>query len=258
MRLSWSLADVATAFPLGIVTRQHDRQHSATSSTLLALVPSTRFTKTTTLPTMRPRFTTSSSSSTTARYMVFDFFKQRTQEGLQQLNNLASASYQGQLTQGLQNAIEYTQQTNAKFYSGLASSRTQLLQNLNKLFDSMGLAGMIHLSGMNQMDEWLEQFQNVLLQADLGMSTSEDILQEVKSFLVSSQEDPQGNKASLSSSSSSSSSSSLTQDDLLTILRGKLVESLDTGHDSRRITFSEDSQQIPTVLFIMGANGMGK
>lgn len=202
-------------------------------------------------PSLVPRSPIPPASSSTARFMVFDFFKQRTQEGIQQLNNLASASYQGQLSKGLQNVLEYTQQTNAKFYDGLSSSRTQLLSNLDRLFGSMGLA--LNLSGINQMDEWLENLLNVLLQADLGMSTSEDIIQEVKSFLVLQEESESSGK----SSSSSSSSTTLTQDDLLSILRGKLVEALETGQ-SRRITFSEDSQKLPTVLFIMGANGMGK
>lgn len=83
----------------------------------------------------------------------------------------------------------------------------------------------------------LDELQDILLQADLGTRTAEDIVNEVRSLRESS-------------------TSRLSGDDLKSILRGKILEALDTERSSA-ITFSTRAG-IPTVLFIMGANGMGK
>ena len=157
--------------------------------------------------------------------MVFDFFKQRTKEGIDQLSNIADAAQKGQLVGALTYAAVYTEQRNQAFANGLAKSRNRLLENLEAL--STGVSP----------EEQMEDFLDILLQADLGVTTSEDIVNEVKSL----RED---------------SLTRLSKNDLKSIMRGKLIEALDTGK-SGAIQFSNDPAQ-PTVLFVMGSNGMGK
>jgi len=156
--------------------------------------------------------------------MVFDFFRDRSKEGFDQLNNLAQANYKGQIGKGLIDAATYTAQTNKAFASGLAKSRARLLQNLESL-----------LTGVSP-EEWLEELEDVLLQADLGTSTTEDIIAEVESLR-------------------DDSTQVLSRDDLMSILRGKLIEAFNYDEQqqlSSAIQFSAD-ESIPTVLFIMGA-----
>ena len=157
--------------------------------------------------------------STSSLNMVFDFFKKRSGEGMQQLSNLADAASKGELGKGLKDVAAYTAETNAAFASGLSLSRARLLQDLELLFTGSS-------------DDLLEELSDVLLQADLGTKTSDEIVEETKTLMERG----------------------LNRQDLMSILRGKLVEALEV--DNRAITFSSDS--LPTVLFIMGANGMGK
>jgi len=174
--------------------------------------------------------------TSTALFMVFDFFRERSKEGLDQLQNLSNAAARGQLTRGLQEAAVYTQQTNQAFAVGLAKSRNRFLADIEALWTGVS------------SEDILEELQDILLQADLGIATADDIVQEVRSL----RED---------------SSSRLSKEDLKSIMRGKLIEALNVG-PSRAIRFelpasetvdeSTKSPHIPTVLFIMGANGMGK
>jgi fused signal recognition particle receptor len=167
--------------------------------------------------------------------MVFDFFRQRSKEGLDQLSNLSEAAKRGQLGQGLADAAAYTQQTNRAFAEALAKSRNRLLQDIETL-----------LTGVSPEDV-LEELQYILLQADLGAQTAEDIVAEVKELRQKQQD--------------SSSSNVLSREDLKSIMRGKLIEALETGKP-REIQFQRRDEpapfHIPTVLFIMGANGQGK
>lgn len=157
-------------------------------------------------------------TTTTELAMVFDFFKQRTQEGIDQLGNLADAAKKGELNRGLARAASYTTQTNKAFADGLAKSRNRLLMNMESL-----------LTGVSP-EEQMEELQDILLQADLGMTTAEDIVEEVKSL----RED---------------SLKPISRNDLKSIMRGKIIEALETGKP-RAIRFSDDSS-LPTVLFVM-------
>jgi len=168
--------------------------------------------------------TTAPSSSSTQLSMVFDFFKQKSTEGLSQLNRLADASYKRELGKGLSDVAAYTKASNMAFASGLARSRVQLLQNLETLFTGVS------------PEEVLEELQDILLQADLGLALAEEVVEEVKTLRQDA-------------------TVMLSQDDLRSILRGKLIEALDTGAPGA-IQFST-SEDMPTVLFVMGANGMG-
>jgi len=167
------------------------------------------------------QFTTTSS---TQRHMVFDFFKKKSAEGVDQLNKLADASFKGELGKGLKDAAEYTKASNAAFASGLAKSRRKLLESMDTLFTGVST------------EDFLEDLQDILLQADLGIAVAEDVVAEVQTL----RED---------------STTLLKKDDLRSILRGKLIETFETGSSSA-IQFSS-TPDIPTVLFIMGANGMG-
>jgi len=153
--------------------------------------------------------------------MVFDFFKERTQEGFDQLNNLADSAYKGQLGRGLNEAAVYAQQANKAFVDGLAKSRNRLLQNLETLFTGI------------DPEELLEELEDILLQSDLGAATASEIVAEVESL-----RDASGGGV-------------MSKDDLMSVLRGKLVETLNT-QESGAIRFSTTPGK-PTVLFIMGA-----
>jgi fused signal recognition particle receptor len=169
--------------------------------------------------------TPSSLASKTQLNMVFDFFKDRTKEGIDQLNNLAKSASQGQLGKGLADVASYTNERNKAFAEGLSKSRNRFLDRLEFLFTGI------------DPEEMMQELEDVLLQADLGIATAEDIVQEVQSLRESSRQ-------------------RLSREDLMSIMRGKILEALET-EQSRMIQFSQDPN-LPTVLFILGANGMGK
>jgi len=178
-------------------------------------------------------------TSTTELHMVFDFFQKRTAEGVEQIQKLSESIAAGELSKGLTDAAAYTSQTNAAFADGLARSRNRLL------YDLEGWNGDI-----------LEELMDVLLRADIGMDISESVIEEVRTLREGSTE-------------------IIGKGEVRGILRGKLLESLDAagphtanstddgtagGEDEfnqAAIRFSED-ESIPTVIFVMGANGMGK
>ena len=167
---------------------------------------------------------TTSSSSSTQLHMVFDFFKQKSTEGMVQLGNLADATKKGELGKGLKDVAQYTKSSNAAFATGLAKSRVQLMENMETLFTGVS------------SEDFLEDLQDILLQADLGVAVAEELVQEVRALRLDS-------------------TKMLKKDDLRSILRGKLIEILDT-ESSGAIQFST-KPDVPTVLFVMGANGMG-
>jgi fused signal recognition particle receptor len=204
-------------------------------------------------------------TTTTELSMVFDFFKQRSEEGIEQLSKLTDAASKGNLGKGLADAAEYTQVSNEAFADGLAKSRNRFLNNLDGLFGA---------SKADTLEELLEDLQDVLLQADLGVSTSEEIVNEVRylSENKSNTDKESGKKPEL-----------LSREDLMSVMRGVLLETLDfesnndesEGDDEATTTeppslslnsitgasairFASKESKIPTVLFVMGANGMGK
>ncbi|KAL7442432.1 hypothetical protein ACHAXM_008534 [Skeletonema potamos] len=147
--------------------------------------------------------------------------------------------------------------------NGLAKSRNQLLYNLE---DSLASDSK---NGMNLMD----QLEDTLLQADLGMATTDDVLEEAR-YLRSESTEIFG------------------RDEIKALLRGKLLEALgasakgsseyqrvqkragkevvvdddaDDNSNSFALKFATEGDPKPisakkqlTVHFIMGANGMGK
>jgi fused signal recognition particle receptor len=177
-----------------------------------------------------------SSKTTTTLHMVFDFFKKAQTEATEQMSAIAN---------------------------GLAKSRNQLLYNLE---DSLASDSK---NGMNLMD----QLEDTLLQADLGMATTDDVLEEAR-YLRSESTEIFG------------------RDEIKALLRGKLLEALgasakgsseyqrvqkragkevvvdddaDDNSNSFALKFATEGDPKPisakkqlTVHFIMGANGMGK
>lgn len=180
-------------------------------------------------------FLSKTSQMTSTQLGVFDFFKKRAEEGVDQLKNLSSKTAEGKFMEGLSDAAVYTSTTNQAFADGLAKSRNQLLYNLDDLLNGGG--------------DIIEELEDILLQADLGTKTSMDVMDEVRSLRTDSTQ-------------------IFSRDDLRSILRGKLIEVLqaagrseesedDEGFNPQAIQFSTDDK-LPTVLFVMGANGMGK
>ncbi len=176
---------------------------------------------------LRPTFTASASST---QLHVFDFFKKRAEEGVDQLKNLSEKTAKGKLIEGLTDVASYTSVTNAAFADGLAKSRNQLLYNLDDLFNGGG--------------DIIEELEDILLQADLGTKTSMDVMEEVRSLRLDSTQ-------------------IFSRDDLRSVLRGKLIEALqvrpeDANDDFNPQAINFSPGDLPTVLFVMGANGMGK
>lgn len=183
--------------------------------------------------TSKPAFKISSPSTTTQLH-VFDFFQKRAKEGVDQLKNISEKTSKGKFMEGLADAAGYTAATNKAFADGLAKSRNQFLYNLDDMFNGGG--------------DFIEELEDILLQADLGTKTAMDVMEEVRSLRLDSTQ-------------------IFSRDDLRSVLRGKLIEALEVkargrdadveGFNPQAIRFSKD-ENIPTVLFVMGANGMGK
>ena len=215
----------------------------------------------TTKPTSSTTTTTTTTTTSTTQLYVFDFFKERATEGISQLQNLSTKTSQGKLIEGLTDVATYTTTTNTNFAIGLTKSRNQLLYNIENIINGGG--------------DIIEELEDILLQADLGMKTSIDVMEEVKSLRLDSTD-------------------IFSRDDLRSVLRGKLIEALqpnaiivnddttngtdgdidgvddidDGTHDGTNdgtnvynpaaIRFASPTENNPTILFIMGANGMGK
>ena len=238
------------------------------SSTTLPLLPASSCSRT-------PARARTRTPTTTELGMVFNFFKERSSEGLDQLTKLTEAASQGKIRQGLADAASYTQQTNEAFAIGLAKSRNRFATNLDSLFSTSSS------KNAETVEELLEELQDVLLQADLGVATSEDIVNEVKSLSLDQQQQQQQKEGNKSGAVSSSKVELISREDLMSIMRGVLIETLDfekpnelegqeekdepsttpggvEGLGGSAIRFAAKEDPIPTVLFVMGANGMGK
>ena len=115
---------------------------------------------------------------------IFDFFKDRTEEGLAQVQNIASKTLEGKLGEALLESAEYIKLRNKidaenlkKLTSGLAKSRELLLGGISSAFDS---------KLDRSLDERLAQLEDVLLQADIGASISALIIRDLKQYAKSS------------------------------------------------------------------------
>lgn len=170
--------------------------------------------------------------------MVFDFLRKRTEEGIAQVQNIASKAVEGKLGEALLESAQYIQtrqridaENLRRLTDGLARSRDRLLSGIEGAVDEKS----------DSIDSQLEKLEDALLQADIGSKTTTQILQDLRAYAVRE---------------------GLTKDDVLPILRQRLIEALtpekDTGNINFQIATSADGIKIPTVFFIIGANGMGK
>ena len=166
--------------------------------------------------------------------MVFDFLKKRSEEGFKQVQNIATKTLEGKLGEALLETSDYVRQRNRidaenlrRLTDGLAKSRDRLLSGISGAFSDES----------SSLDARLANIEDVLLQADIGASTTATILGDLKSYA-------QTNK--------------LQVDDILPVLRARLVEALTPPGIERGIRFSSPEKKEPTVIFVIGANGMGK
>jgi len=113
----------------------------------------------------------------------------------------------------------------AKFADGLAKSRDALAADLAAVF--AGATG-------GDLDATLEGLEDALLAADIGVATTDDVLADVR-------------RAALRSGASSAR-------DVAAILRGRMREVL-VGGGGAALARAESG---PTVVLVIGANGMGK
>ena len=224
-----------TIISMMVITSTSSFQSSSTSTTHLLLQHS-RIRNNNMNVNPADRISSSTTTTTTTSLnMVFDFFKKAQTEATEQMEAIAT---------------------------GLAKSRNQLLYNLE---DSLASDSK---NGMNLMD----QLEDTLLQADLGMATTDDVLEEAR-YLRSESTEIFG------------------RDEIKALLRGKLLEALgasasgslayqrvqqragkgvtndddegETNSFALKFASQEDDKPINakkqlTVHFIMGANGMGK
>ena len=116
-------------------------------------------------------------TSCTSLYMVFDFFKKASTDATEQMNAIAT---------------------------GLAKSRNQFLYSLEDSLASLSSGG---LDGGGNL---LDNLEDTLLQADLGLATTEDVLAEARFLREESTE-------------------IFSRDDVKALLRGKLLEALGTS-----------------------------
>ena len=169
--------------------------------------------------------------------MVFDFLRKRTEEGIAQVQNIASKAAEGKLGEALLESAQYIQtrqkidaENLRRLTDGLARSRDRLLS---------GIAVAVDDDTSDSIDVQLEKLEDVLLQADIGSKTTTQILQDLRSYAMRE---------------------GLKKDDVLPILRQRLIEAL-TSEQGKNINFQVESAngvKVPTVFFIIGANGMGK
>lgn len=207
--------------------------------------------------------------------MVFDFFKKRATEGLSQLTNLSDKARQGKLSEGLLDAATYTSQTNKAFADGLAKSRNKFLYDLEAVF-----------SGDSSSSNIYQTLEDVLIQSDIGLTTATQVVEELKSLRENSiklisREDltsvlrgtlidvlsyppsmpTQPYDRSIRFQSGSSSHPKENHTPSFTTLENKTMESTSSSSSSSTgatVEVLPTHIHIPTVLFIMGANGMGK
>ncbi|CAM9849612.1 unnamed protein product [Scytosiphon promiscuus] len=184
----------------------------------------------------RQQHRSGASSSGGGMVMLFDFIKKRAQEGVEQTQNLVTAAQTGRLDEALKETSAYVKDRNAKFSDGLAQSRLRFVGDLENLF---GMTG--------PLEETLEKLEEALLQADLGATTSFQIIEDLRR--TAKAEDRR-----------------LEPDDIKSVLRANLIQVLNGGtmpsssgaSDTAAITFADPEVGGPSVLFFMGANGMGK
>eukprot|EP01035_Chromulina_nebulosa_P019866 gene19866-25818_t len=166
--------------------------------------------------------------------MIFEFFRQRSEEGIAQIQNIASKTLEGKFTEALSDSAEYIKKRQLidaenlkKLTNGLSRSRDRLLSGITGAFNDENSIG---------IESRLEKLEEVLLQADIGASTTNTIINDLREY---------------------AKSEGLKVDDILPILRERLIQAL-SPELYRGINFTSPESGEPTIIFVIGANGMGK
>ena len=181
--------------------------------------------------------------------MVFDFIRKRSEEGIAQVQNIATKTMEGKLSEALNDSYDYIltrQKIDAenlrRLTDGLSRSRQRLISGINSVF--------VDANADASIEERLEGLEAVLLQADIGSTTTNTIISDLRSY---------------------AKVENLKEDDIMPVLRNRLIEALKIGDDlaeadvtntnttkaKSSIRFSQIEGE-PTVIFVIGANGMGK
>lgn len=166
--------------------------------------------------------------------MMFDYFRQRTQEGFDQVKNIASKTLEGKLGEALQDSADYIKErqkidyenlkqlTNGEFVSllvtmtiicklllpfvslssGLSRSRDRLLKGISDSFSEQD----------SDIEVTLTKLEDVLLQADIGSATTSIIIDDLRSY---------------------AKREGLNKEDILPVLRARLIEALTPPSVSR-------------------------
>jgi len=113
---------------------------------------------------------------------------------------------------------------------GLSRSRERLLSGISGALDN----------NEDAVDVKLSKLEDVLLQADIGSATTTAILKDLRYIARTEKLEP---------------------NDIMPILRSRLIEALTVPPEARGLNFAPPSpsgQKIPSVIFVIGANGMGE
>jgi fused signal recognition particle receptor len=138
--------------------------------------------------------------------MVFDFFKKASTDATEQMNAIAT---------------------------GLPKSRNQFLYSLEDSLASLSSGG---LDGGGMGGNLLDNLEDTLLQADLGLATTEDVLSEARFLREESTE-------------------IFSRDDVKALLRGKLLEALGTsGGGNLNSDYNRVRARATEVVNVVGGN----
>lgn len=164
--------------------------------------------------------------------MVFDFLRKRSEEGFAQVQNIAQKTIQGKLGEALSDTASYVSQRRKidadnlrRLTDGLSRSRDRLLSGISGALDDDN----------DGIEAKLLKLEEVLLQADLGSVTTAAIVNDLRRY---------------------ARTEGLAVEDILPVLRARLIEALTPAIGSGGINFAPIGE--PTVIFVIGANGMGK
>ena len=111
--------------------------------------------------------------------MIFDFFKQRAEEGAAQIQNIARKTMEGKFQEAISDTNKYIssrQRADAENFqrliAGLEKSRNQLLNGITGAFQQES----------QEVSDILRKLESTLLLADLGSSTTNAILSDLKAY----------------------------------------------------------------------------
>eukprot|EP01040_Poterioochromonas_malhamensis_P013905 gene13905-15345_t len=141
---------------------------------------------------------------------------------------------EGKLQEALSDSAQYIQtrqkidSENLKnLFFGLSKSRDQLLNGISSAFAQEN----------QEVEETLSVLEATLLSADLGSSMTNTIINDLRAY---------------------SRTEKLNKEDIKPVLRARLIDALTAQNLSTSLNFQNAPPSVPFVIFVIGANGMGK